>query len=201
MDKEKNDVLEEQQTTQGGKTTAAHKKEKSRQTPLDDKKDKKKKETAEPAGEKDPKDAELDRLREEVAGLTDKLLRTAAEYDNYRKRTEREKTACIGYGTSGAVEKLLPVLDTLERAAVAESGDAEYKKGVLMTLDGFKSALNALGIEEIPAEGQPFDPELHCAVTRDTNSGRQSGTVVSVIQKGYIMGDRVVRHAMVTVAE
>lgn len=149
----------------------------------------------------DDRDAALQKLDDDLAQTTDQLLRTAAEFDNYRKRTEREKQASIRYGCGNAVERLLPVLDTLERAADAECSDAEYKKGVLLTVDVFKSALQSLGVEEIPARGQPFDPELHCAVTRESDSGQDSGTIVSVLQKGYKMGDGVIRHAMVTVAD
>lgn len=167
--------------------------------PPAEKKDKKKKDGA-PA-KADPKDAEIDGLKAEIDALTDKLLRTAAEFDNYRKRTEREKTASISYGCCATVERLLPVLDTLERAAEVESTDAEYKKGVVMTLDGFRKALDALGIEEISALGQPFDPELHNAVSRIADPDAESGTVVAVMQKGYRMADRVIRHAMVVVAE
>ena len=145
--------------------------------------------------------AEKDKAAEELKSTKDLLLRTAAEYDNYRKRTEREKQSSISYGASGAVEKLLPVLDNLELAAAADTADEAYKKGVLMTLKMFGDSLKALGVEEIEGVGAPFDPAHHCAVGREASDKFDSGTVVSVMRKGYRMGDRIVRVSMVTVAE
>ncbi len=136
----------------------------------------------------------------ELDDVKDRLLRTAAEFDNFRKRTEREKSASITLGIMMAAERLLPALDTLEIAASAESGDADYKKGVEMTVGVFKTALGSLGIVEIETEGKPFDPDLHNAVAREA-SDLESGTVIRVLQKGYKLEDRVIRHSMVAVAE
>ncbi len=152
-----------------------------------------------PAGG-EPDLSELDALKNDFLDMTDKLLRTAAEFDNYRKRTEREKQQSISYGTCLAVERLLPVLDNLERAACAACTDAEYKKGVDLTVESFRTALKALGVEELEAENKPFDPAIHCAVSREA-ADAESGTVVRVLQKGYKLGDRVIRHSMVVVAE
>ena len=136
-----------------------------------------------------------------LAEMNDCLLRLAAEYDNYRKRTDREKQASISFGISTTVETFLPAFDILEKAAAAECTDADYKKGVEMTVELFKAAFSALGVTEIEAEGKPFDPELHSAVSREVKDGAESETVVTVLQKGYKIGDRVIRHAVVTVAE
>ena len=144
---------------------------------------------------------EADKLQKELDDKNNLLLRTAAEYDNYRKRTEREKQSSAAFGAANAVEKLLPVLDTLELAAGAETADAAYKKGVLMTLKMFADALTTLGVEEIEGAGAEFDPKLHCAVAREPSEELESGKIVKVMRKGYRMGDRVVRASMVSVAE
>lgn len=165
---------------------------------------------AEPQPDKKKKkvDKERDKLREaaekleaELAAAKERLLRTAAEFDNYRKRTEREKAASVGVGTANAVEKLLPVLDTLELAAQAETADEQYKKGVTMTLTMFQDALASLGVEQIEDVGAMFDPRLHCAVAREQSEEAESGAIVKVMRRGYKMGDRVIRPSMVSVAE
>ena len=141
-------------------------------------------------------------LEKQLAELKDTFLRTAAEYDNFRKRSVREHDAAFGNGVSHAVNLLLPVLDTLSYAANAPTGDESYKKGVLMTLDKANSAFAAMGVTEIEAAGKPFDPELATAVMqREAPEGVESGTVLEVLQKGYRLGDKVVRHATVIVAE
>ncbi len=144
---------------------------------------------------------EADKVKDELNAFKDRLLRTAAEYDNYRKRTDREKAASVGLGVANAVDKLLPVLDTLELAAEAETADEQYKKGVTMTLNMFRDALASLGVEQIEDAGCAFDPNLHMAVARDANTEAESGTVVNVLRKGYKIGDRVIRPSMVSVAE
>lgn len=142
-----------------------------------------------------------EKLQKEVNTAKEQLLRTAAEYDNYRKRATKEKEASFNNGVSCAVEKILVILDTLEMAAQAPTQDEEYKKGVIMTLDKSKNALESLGVKEIDALNQPFNPELHAAVMRQAQEGAESDTVISVFQKGYILGDKVIRHATVVVAE
>lgn len=144
----------------------------------------------------------LDGVEKELAGAKDTLMRTAAEYDNYRKRTTREKEAQFANGVSSAVGALLPVVDTLEMAACAPTDDENYKKGVEMTLAKCKEAFAKLGITEIDAAGQPFDPDLHNAVMQEAApEGTESGTVTKVLQKGYLLNGKVVRHATVAVAE
>lgn len=132
----------------------------------------------------------------------DQLLRTAAEYENFRKRSAREQDAAFNNGVGFAVSQILAILDTLDMAANAPTTDENYKKGVMMTLDKAAAAFKVLKVEEIPALGLPFDPEVHSAVMQQPAAeGQESGTVVQVFQKGYKLGDKVVRHATVVVAE
>lgn len=169
-------------------------------------------ETAEPEAAENPDTApepslpalkeQLAAAQKEAAEYRDRLLRTVAEYDNFRKRSAREQDAAFNNGVSFAVGQILNILDTLEMAAKAETADENYKKGVVMTLDKAAAALAALKVEEIPAEGQPFDPNLHAAVGQTpAGEGVESGRIVQVYQKGYRLGDRVIRHAAVVVAE
>lgn len=146
--------------------------------------------------------ARADAAEQAAAQAKDQLLRTAAEYDNFRRRSAKEQDAAFNNGVGFAVNQILTILDTLEMAANAACTDENYKKGVVMTLDKASAALTALKVEEIPAEGQPFDPNLHNAVMqKPAEDGQKSGTVVQVFQKGYKIGDRIIRHATVVVAE
>lgn len=146
--------------------------------------------------------AKLEAAQQEAGQTKDKLLRMAAEYDNYRKRTAREADQKFNDGISFAVNQIIPILDTLEMAANAPTTDENYKKGVTMTLDKAAKALNALHVEEIEALGKPFDPNFMNAVQQiPAPDGQESGTVITVYQKGYKLGDKIVRHATVVVAE
>lgn len=146
--------------------------------------------------------AKLEEAEKKNGELKDQLLRTAAEYDNYRKRTAREADRKFNDGVCHAVTQILGILDTLDMAARAECTDENYKKGVMMTLDKADKALTALQIEEIEALGKPFDPQFMNAVQQvPPAEGQESGTVVQVFQKGYKIGDKIIRHATVVVAE
>lgn len=146
--------------------------------------------------------AKLDAAEKQAAESRDQLLRTAAEYDNFRKRSAREADQKFNDGVSFAVNQILPILDTLEMAAKAPCQDEAYKKGVTMTLDKAAKALAALQITEIEAEGKPFDPAVMNAVSQvPAPEGVESGAVVTVYQKGYRIGDKIIRHATVVVAE
>ena len=146
--------------------------------------------------------SQIDSLTNELGSIKDKLLRTAAEYDNYRKRTEREKSESASYGAANAISKMLGAIDALERAAEAECGDEAYKKGVLMTLAMFNSSLEQAGVEEIAALGEKFNPNFHNAVANDEpTEGQESGTVTRVLQKGYKIGSKIIRPSMVAVAQ
>lgn len=166
-----------------------------------------------PAPEKAPKhekkrhetaalEAKLDAAEKKADDLKTQLLRTAAEYDNYRKRSQREADQKFNDGVSHAVTQILGILDTLDMAANAACSDDNYKKGVMMTLDKAGQALEKLNITEIEAQDQPFDPNLMNAVQQvPPQDGQESGTVVQVFQKGYKIGDKIIRHATVVVAE
>ena len=146
--------------------------------------------------------AKLDAAEANAAQAKDQLLRMAAEYENYRKRSTREADQKFNDGVSFAVNQIIPILDTLEMAANAPTTDENYKKGVTMTLDKAAKALDALHVEEIEALGKPFDPNFMNAVQQiPAPDGQESGTVITVYQKGYKLGDRIVRHATVVVAE
>ena len=150
-------------------------------------------------------EAELEELRkkleEQKAEAKENYLRKVAEFDNYKKRTEKEKMESVSLGIGSSVEAFIPVLDSLQRAAGADCQDENYKKGILMTLDLFRKSLDKLGVKEIEAEGKKFDPKYHNAVMTEQVEGVESGTVTKVLQSGYIRGDRVIRCAIVAVAE
>ena len=146
--------------------------------------------------------AKLDAAEANAAQAKDQLLRMAAEYENYRKRSTREADQKFNDGVSFAVNQIIPILDTLEMAANAPTTDENYKKGVTMTLDKAAKALDALHVEEIEALGKPFDPTfMNAAQQIPAPDGQESGTVITVYQKGYKLGDKIVRHATVVVAE
>ncbi len=135
--------------------------------------------------------AKLDAAEANAAQAKDQLLRMAAEYENYRKRSTREADQKFNDGISFAVNQIIPILDTLEMAANAPTTDENYKKGVTMTLDKAAKALD-----------KPFDPNFMNAVQQiPAPDGQESGTVITVYQKGYKLGDKIVRHATVVVAE
>ena len=178
---------------------------------------KEKKPTAPEAGEvKEPQEAvtapqeeapetqagptEVETLQQTIAEQEDKFLRLCAEYDNFRKRTQKEKEAIYSDATANAVKALLPVYDNLERALKQETADEAYKKGVEMTMTGLLKALECLGVTEIDAVGQPFDPNLHNAVMHVEDESLGENTVAEVFQAGFTLGDKVIRFAMVKVA-
>ena len=146
--------------------------------------------------------AKLEAEEKKSADLKNQLLRTAAEYDNYRKRSQREADQKFNDGVSHAVTQILGILDTLDMAANAVCADENYKKGVMMTLDKAAKALENLHITEIEALNKPFDPNFMNAVQQvPPAEGQESGDVVQVFQKGYKIGDKIIRHATVVVAE
>lgn len=130
----------------------------------------------------------------------DAYLRVYADYDNYRKRTTREKEQSYTNGKSDAVGKLLPVYDNLERALKQDTADEAFKKGVEMTMNQLKEVLTKLGITEIPAQGQPFDPKYHNAVMHVEDESLGQNVVAEVFQTGFQCGEKVIRFAMVKVA-
>ena len=130
----------------------------------------------------------------------DQFLRLAAEFDNFRKRTIKEKEASYGNGKADTVAKLLPVYDNLERALNQPTEDAAYKKGVEMTMTELVKIFTGLGVEIFGNVGDSFDPELHNAVMHMEDETLGENTIAAVFQKGFKIGDKVVRFAMVQVA-
>ncbi len=155
---------------------------------------------AQPAPEEAPKSDEAEQLRTQLAQQEDKFLRLAAEYDNFRRRSQKEKEAIYSDATADAVKALLPVYDNLERALKQETADEAYKKGVEMTMAGLKKAMADLGVTEIDAVGQSFDPNIHNAVMHVEDDSLGENTVAEVFQSGFLLGDKVIRFAMVKVA-
>lgn len=165
-------------------------------------KDKKEKGSKKHAAELEAAKARAEAAEKEAAEAKDRLLRTAAEYENFRKRSAREADQKFGDGVSHAVNQILGILDTLDMAANAPCADENYKKGVCMTLDKAEQALAKLNISEIEALGKEFDPNTMNAVQQvPAQDGQESGIVANVFQKGYMLGDKIIRHATVVVTE
>ena len=135
-----------------------------------------------------------------LAEAADKYLRLAAEYDNYRKRTAKEKESIWSEAKAQTVAAFLPVFDNLERALKQETADEAYKKGVEMTMKGLQDALTGLGVEQIPALGEAFDPNRHNAVMHVDDGEAGENTIVEVFQQGFVCGEKVIRFSMVKVA-
>ena len=157
---------------------------------------KKKKEKA----EKIPK-ADYDRLQAEFDSHKQQHLRVLAEYDNFRKRSQNEKSGVYNNAISDAVNAILPVADNIDRALAQENASAEdMRKGVEMIANQFKACFEKLGIAEIGAVGESFDPNFHNAVSHIEDESLGENVIAAVFKKGYKLGDKVVRHAMVQVA-
>ena len=135
-----------------------------------------------------------------LAEAADKYLRLAAEYDNYRKRTAKEKENAWTEAKAQTVAAFLPVYDNLERALKQDTADEAYKKGVEMTMKGLQDALTGLGVEVIPALGEVFDPNRHNAVMHVDDPEAGENTIVEVFQQGFLCGEKVIRFSMVKVA-
>ncbi len=143
---------------------------------------------------------QMELAAKQLESAKEQFVRLTAEYDNYRKRTAKEKDALWGDAQADTVRAFLPVYDNLERALKQDTSDEAYKKGVEMTMDQFKAVLAKLGVTEIEAEGRPFDPEVHDAVMHVEDESLGENTVARVFQTGFRMGERVIRHAVVQVA-
>lgn len=166
--------------------------------------------TAEPAPEAETKkekknkktrelEAKIAELESAIAERDDKYLRLAAEYDNFRRRSQKERENVYSDAYSDAINALLPVLDNLGRAVGCEDPKA-LSEGLALILKSFDEGLAKLGIEEIKAEGETFDPERHYAVLHVEDENYGENEVVEVLQKGYTRGDKVIRYAVVKVA-
>lgn len=145
--------------------------------------------------------SEEESLAAENKELQDKLLRQMAEFDNFRKRTAKEKSELYADATAQCVVQLLSVVDNFERALEAAKEDgSEFRKGVQMIFDQLMQVLAGMGVQEIDALGKPFDPELHNAVSQAEDENYEDNTVCQVYQKGFTLNGKVIRHAMVVVA-
>ena len=141
----------------------------------------------------DPKQQELDELN-------DRYKRVLAEFENYKKRSSKEREKIYNSIVSDIVEVFLPVVDNLENALKIETQDMEYKKGIELILKQFKDILKTKGVEEIPAMGETFDPSLHEAVSSVQDPEKNAQEIVQEYRKGYKIGSKVIRHSMVVVA-
>lgn len=139
------------------------------------------------------------KLQEEIDAMKDRLLRVTAEYENYRKRTTKEKEGIYSDAYVDVLKEVLPILDNLERAASADGSLEDLKKGIDMTIKGCQDSFAKLGVEEIDASGE-FDPNLHNAVMHVEDEELGKNVVVEVFQKGYKKDDKIIRHTMVKVA-
>lgn len=157
-------------------------------------------ETEKKEKKKSKKDAELEALRAELDTKNDQLMRTAAEFDNFKKRTERERASIAEFAKAGLIKQLLPILDNIDRAATADHDSADYIKGIEMIVKQFEAIVSNLNIEEIAKEGDTFDPNFHEAVMHIEDETLGENVIVQVLQKGYKIGDTVIRAAMVKVA-
>ncbi len=181
---EEAEELEATPETQGGEDTAPE-----AETPPE-----------EADGEVNPLQPLLDEMQAQLVEKEDKLLRLAAEFDNFRRRSQKEKDGVWADATAKAVNALLPVYDNLERALKQETADEAYKKGVEMTMAGLMKALEGLGVTQIDAAGRPFDPNVHNAVMHIEDERFGENTVAEVFQAGFMLGEKVIRFAMVKVA-
>ena len=134
-----------------------------------------------------------------MAAEHERYLRLAAEYDNYRKRSARERESIYSDVRADTVTKFLPVYDNLVRALEQSTADEAYRKGVEMIMTQFKDILSRLGVTEIESVGKTFDPALHNAVMHDVDEEQGENVIVQELQKGFMMGDKVIRFAMVKV--
>lgn len=172
------------------------------EAPAESKEEKKEPAKEKKAGRKESRKAEAAAAAaaEELAVLNDKYLRVCAEYDNFRKRSQKEKDALYGDIKANVLSSFLPVYDNLVRALGVKTEDEAYAKGVEMIMSQFNATLEKLGVEEIPALGEKFNPEYHNAVMHVDDESAGENEVVEVFQKGFKAEDKIIRFAMVKVA-
>jgi molecular chaperone GrpE len=154
--------------------------------------------TADAGAEPDP----LAELRREKDALQDRLLRTAAEFDNYRKRVERDRREQADSAVADALQELLPIIDNLELALGAPTGDGEaYRKGVELIHQQMAELLRKRGVKPIAAVGAQFDPRIHQAVVHEASTEHREGEVIEELRRGYMLGERLLRASLVKVAK
>ena len=143
---------------------------------------------------------QIESQKVQIDETEDRLKRVAAEFDNYKKRNTKERDSMYNSLVADIIANFLPVIDNLEKAVETETKDEEYKKGIELVLKQFKDVLAARGIVEIEAVGKTFDPELHEAVSSVQDETRGEKEIVQEYRKGYMIGNKVIRHSMVVVA-
>ena len=189
---------EKEKTAKAAKAPAAEEtQKKSQKKPLEEEKGK----PHEKVSEVDVSaDDELQKIKEELDRQKDLALRTAAEFDNYKKRTEREKLSSLEFMKADILKTFLPVLDNFGRALEADAGSEDFSHGIEMIKKQLTDVMVKLGLSEINDEGKEFDPQLHQAVLHVEDETVGENIVVKTLQKGYKIGDTVIRPAMVQVA-
>ena len=183
--KEKKDPIEETVTTET--------EEVKEETPVEEA-------PVEEVPKEEPKESELEKAQKALAQEHDQYLRLAAEYDNFRKRSRKEKEALYTDVKTETTAKFLPVFDDLERALANETADEAYKKGVALIMAEFRKIMTGLGVEEFGEKGDPFDPNAHNAVMHIESDELGENVIAQVFQKGFRIGEKVIRHAVVQVA-
>ena len=192
--------VEAEETVSETKATAEEKAESETKIETETEKKVKTETKEKTAADSDGSTDEIERLKDELKKQKDLLLRTAAEFDNYKRRTERDRITAAEYTKAGMLKKLLPVFDNIDRANAADKQSADYVKGIEMTVKLLTEAVSGLGLIEIGAEGEAFDPNYHEAVMHIEDESLGENVVCKVLQKGYKIGDMVIRPAMVQVA-
>ncbi len=152
------------------------------------------------ADEKIEENKKVETLKIKLEETEDRLKRIAAEFDNYKKRNEKEKTALYNSILGDVISNFLPVIDNLEKAAASKTEDVNYQQGIELVLKQFKDVLLSNGVQEIEAVGKTFDPELHEAVSAITDENLGEKEIKEEYRKGYMIGNKVIRHSMVIVA-
>ena len=182
------------------------KEENAQEVPTEEKEDKKPEKKDKKAGRKKEEErltaleAEKEALEKDKAALNDKYLRICAEYDNFRRRSQKEKDNLYGDIKADTVQKFLPVYDNLERALKQGTEDEAYRKGVEMIMTQFCATLEKLGVKKIESLGKTFDPAFHNAVMHVDDEEQGENVIVEVFQEGFTIGEKVIRFAMVKVA-
>lgn len=169
---------------------------------MDEKKEKKQQDEnlEQKQNEKAEKNKKVTQMKEELEEMTDRYKRVLAEFENFKKRSQKEREQLYNSILSDIIEVILPVLDNLENALKAETKDENYKQGIELVQKQFKDVLKSKGIEEINAVGETFDPSLHEAVSSIQDEKRGEKEIVEVYRKGYKIGSKIIRHSMVAVA-
>ena len=162
--------------------------------------DKEKLEKEEVQKEETTENTELQAKQQELDELTDRYKRILAEFENHKKRSQKEREGLYNSILGDIIEVILPILDNLENAAKVETSDENYKKGIELVLKQFQDVLKSKGVEEIKALGETFDPELHEAVSSVQDDSKGEKEIVQEYRKGYKIGHKVIRHSMVVVA-